>query len=162
MPKISAFIFSLFIYSTILSAYAEESLKFPDEIPIEFIAGPTGEANPAEEDLNINASAATLEAGPSAIVAGCVNAMTGIYFDSGIDLLLPGPQPIVVQHTFCDFQKCHFSYQPSLEAGPSKHGNYLHALYTDDNGSGIPYKRLSSMMSLSMAAYASQKKRSGI
>ena len=66
--------------------------------------------------------------------------MTGIYFDSGIDLLLPGPQPIVVQHTFCDFQKCHFSYQPSLEAGPSKHGNYLHALYTDDNGSGIPYK----------------------
>lgn len=128
-----------FLFFTLM-VIAEEPLKFSDEIPVELIAANVDGAKPADDDPNINASTVTLEAGPSAIVAGCVNAMTGSYFDSGMDLVLPGPQPVIVQHTFCNFLNCHFSHQPSLEVALSKHGNYVHALYTDDNGSGIPYR----------------------
>jgi hypothetical protein len=139
MKKILSLIFSLIISSLIL--HAEEPLKFTDIDPFELIAG-LEEAKHADEDPNINASAATLESGPSAIVAGCVNAMTGSFFDSGIDLVMPGPQPIIVQHTFCNFLKCHYSHKPSLDVGLSDKDHYVQALYTDDNGSGIPYRSL--------------------
>ena len=64
--------------------------------------------------------------------------MTGQFFDSSIDLVLPGAQPLVVQQTFCNFFNWHFSHLPTLEVGEST--EHLHALYTDDNGSGMPFR----------------------
>jgi RHS repeat-associated protein len=37
---------------------------------------------------------ATLEAGPSAVVAGCVNAITGAFFESCTPLFIPGVVPL--------------------------------------------------------------------
>lgn len=93
------------------------------------------------DDHSINASALTLEAGPSSVVAGCVNAITGDYFDCGIDLVLPGPQPLIVQHTYCSSAgKWHFSHMPSLTVSKSQGGHHVEAMYHDDNGSGLLYE----------------------
>jgi len=92
------------------------------------------------DDASVNASSLALEAGPSATLAGCVNAITGDYFDGGIDLIVPGPEPLIVQHTYLSGFRCHFSHNPSMQVGLSKHGNSLQAIYRDDNGSAVAYK----------------------
>ena len=129
MKRPVAFLCCFLMFAAFLGASEPFSLPY---------AGVQEAKQQVEEDPNINISAATLESGPSAVVGGCVNAVTGTFFDSGIDLVLPGPQPLVVQHTFCNLS-CTVSHMPTLQAGPSKHGNHLNIVYTDDNGSSFPF-----------------------
>jgi len=95
----------------------------------------------AAEAPDSNSAMATLEAGPSAVVAGCVNAISGDYFDSHMCLTVPGIQPIVVQCSYCSSEKeWHFQHMPKLEVGQSGGQNHLYARYLDDNGSGMTYR----------------------
>lgn len=83
----------------------------------------------------------TLEGGPSSIVAGCVNAITGDFFDTHVSMTIPGAQPLSVQCTYCSSEnEWNFAHMPSLEVGYSKGGNHVYARYLDDNGSGITYR----------------------
>lgn len=43
---------------------------------------------------------ATLEGEPSALIAGCVNALTGDYCETATDLILPGVETLTLQRTF--------------------------------------------------------------
>ena len=133
--------FFLTLHADDLTFHSNEENTPPNFFEIESSCrSATTRQEDVSHDTNITASAATLEAGPSAIVAGCVNAITGAYFDSGIDLILPGPEPIVIQHTYCSSNGWNFSHMPRLEVGFSKHGNRVKAMYTDDNGSGLPFE----------------------
>ncbi|MDP1835153.1 MAG: RHS repeat-associated core domain-containing protein [Chlamydiales bacterium] len=38
---------------------------------------------------------------PSALVAGCVNAITGSFSDNEIDIVIPGPEPLIFQRFYC-------------------------------------------------------------
>ena len=42
----------------------------------------------------------TLEGGSSATVAGCVNAISGAYFESQTDLVAPSSMPLLVQRSY--------------------------------------------------------------
>lgn len=42
-----------------------------------------------------------LEGEPSSMVAGCVNAITGTYGDTQVDLVVPGPLPLISQRSYC-------------------------------------------------------------
>ncbi len=46
---------------------------------------------------------ATTEGLPSSIVNGCVCAITGEYIDSMVDLVLPGPQPLIISRVYNSF-----------------------------------------------------------
>src|ERR1700722_8530851 len=84
---------------------------------------------------------ATLEGLPSAVVAGCVNVITGDFFDSQVDLVVPGPQPLVVQRSWCSSEKkWHFGHMPALKVGRSASGDHLLAGYSDDSGMGLFYR----------------------
>jgi RHS repeat-associated protein len=90
-------------------------------------------------EVDSNNAMATLEAGPSAIVAGCVNAITGDFFESHVSLIVPGAQPLVVQCSYCSSEKeWDFRHMSSLDVENSN--GKLYARYLDDNGSGITYK----------------------
>jgi len=88
-----------------------------------------------------NFATETLEGGPSAIVAGCVNAITGDFFDSYVALTIPGAQPLVVQCSYCSSEKeWGFEHMPDLEVGLSNGRNHVYARYLDDKGSGKTYR----------------------
>lgn len=38
---------------------------------------------------------------PSVLVAGCINAITGSFSDNEVDIVLPGPEPLVFQRFYC-------------------------------------------------------------
>lgn len=83
----------------------------------------------------------TLEAGPSAIVAGCVNAITGDFFDSHVAMTVSGAEPLIVQCFYCSSEKIwNFQHMSSLNVGCSGSLNNLYALYLDDSGSGLTYR----------------------
>lgn len=83
----------------------------------------------------------TLESGPSAIVAGCVNAITGAFFESHTPIIGSGALPINVQCSYCSSEKeWNFQHMPSLETGKSAGQNHLYARYVDDGGSGMTYR----------------------
>lgn len=97
-----------------------------------------------------NHTLATLEAGPSAIVADCVSAISGDFFDTHIDLTSCGPQPIVIQRTYSSsVNEWHFQHMPFLEVGSSQGEHHLLAGYHDDNGSGMMYQAHVSKTSVS-------------
>lgn len=80
----------------------------------------------------------TLESCPSSVVAGCVNAISGDYFETAVDLVVPGPQPLVVQRTYCSSTKFwQFLHFPQLEAVASKKHTYV--TYHDDRGAEMVY-----------------------
>ena len=84
---------------------------------------------------------AVLAAFPSSIVAGCVNAVTGDYFESTIDLCTAGPAPIYVQRSWSSANKrWHFTHQPTLEVGMSRSGHDLVTAYQSDHRGGYCYK----------------------
>lgn len=59
------------------------------------IATPTANQNEALEQ-----NLATLGGEPSSIVNGCVNAITGAFIESEVDLWIPGPDPLAVQRVY--------------------------------------------------------------
>jgi hypothetical protein len=68
------------------------------------------------QEADVNRAMATLESGPSAMVANCVHAISGDFFDSQIDLIVPSAHPIVVQRTYCSSEKkWQFQHLPLLE-----------------------------------------------
>ncbi|HEY4831327.1 MAG TPA: DUF6531 domain-containing protein [Waddliaceae bacterium] len=70
-----------------------------------------------------------------------MNAITGDFFDSQVDLVAPGASPIIVQRSWCSAdKKWHFSHLPELEVGRSKGENHLLAGYSDDNGMGLFFR----------------------
>ena len=84
---------------------------------------------------------ALLDAMPSSIVAGCVNVISGAFFDSEVDLKVPGPLPLVVQRTYSSQEKkWHFQYMPLLRVFVSQGKSQLIAEYQDDGGSGIRFQ----------------------
>jgi RHS repeat-associated protein len=88
-----------------------------------------------------NLALETLEGGPSAIVEGCVNAITGHFFDSYTPVTIPGVVPLTVQCTYCSAEKeWNFQHMPKLVVGQSNGKNHLYARYQGDNGSGITYR----------------------
>lgn len=87
-----------------------------------------------------NQALTTFEGSPSTIVAGCVNAVSGSYFDSQVDLVVASAQPILVQRTYCSSEKeWSFRHMPLLKVqnGGTSH---LYASYQDDSGSGMNYR----------------------
>ncbi|WP_166157994.1 RHS repeat-associated core domain-containing protein [Neochlamydia sp. AcF84] len=57
-------------------------------------------ATTAQEVFIGEQNIATLGGEPSAMVDGCVNAITGTFIDSGIDLWAPGPDPLYVERIY--------------------------------------------------------------
>ncbi len=55
------------------------------------------------EDLLASAAAplANLEGEPSATVHGCVNALTGDFYEAQVDLVLPGSDPFILERFYC-------------------------------------------------------------
>jgi RHS repeat-associated protein len=96
----------------------------------------------SEKDIpDSNNAMATLESGPSAIVAGCVNAITGDFLESHLVITVPGAMPLTVQCNYCSSEKkWNFTHMPLLKAGGSKGENHFYACYFDDSGSGITYR----------------------
>jgi YD repeat-containing protein len=89
---------------------------------------------------DVNRAMATLESGPSAMVANCVNAISGDFFESQIDLVVPCAHPIVVQRTYCSSEKkWHFQHMPLLEVDLSNGGHHVRGAYRDDIGAVIAY-----------------------
>jgi hypothetical protein len=83
---------------------------------------------------------ATIEGLPSSVVAGCVNAVTGHFFDSQIDMTVPGPTPITVQRSWSSAdKKWNFGHMPELRVGKSRGRNHILAGYSDDNGMGLMF-----------------------
>ena len=94
------------------------------------------------EDKQKAPSIQVLEAIPSAVVAGCVNALTGDYFESRQDLSTPGPVPLFVQRSWSSAdKKWHFSHMPKLRVGSSKGGSRVIAGYEGDLGSGMKFRK---------------------
>ncbi len=56
------------------------------------------------EDLLASATAplANLEGEPSATVHGCVNALTGDFYEAQVDLVLPGSDPFILERFYCN------------------------------------------------------------
>ena len=82
-----------------------------------------------------------LETLPSSVVAGCVNTLSGDFFESQVDLITPGPEPLVVQRSWNSSErKWHFGHQPRLHVGQSTSGRSFVAAYMDDNGSGMQFR----------------------
>jgi len=80
------FVVFLFIFSFSLSGWAY------DEIEI----------SKAEDLLkSTQAPLANLEGEPSATVHNCVNVLTGDFFDIQTDVVLPGPEPLVLERFYC-------------------------------------------------------------
>lgn len=46
---------------------------------------------------------ASLGGGPSAMVNGCVNAITGAYIEYSTDMVVPGPEPILMQKSYTSY-----------------------------------------------------------
>lgn len=95
-----------------------------------------------DEKEEVNLSTATLESMPSAVVANCVNALTGTFFDSEIDLTVPGAHPLFVQRTYCSSNEngeWHFSHMPEIHASHSEGGHHLYAFYQDGTGSTVKF-----------------------
>ena|ERR1700722_197203 len=72
--------------------YVQEPLPDLDEFDYYDELTPKG-GIPADSEETAGRVMATLEGLPSAVVAGCVNAISGDFFDSSIDLVAPGPTP---------------------------------------------------------------------
>ena len=79
----------------------------------------------------------TLEGDPSGIVAGCVNVISGDFFDIQRDLVIEGPEPLVLERSYSssDYSQgglsngWHFNLQGSVEydnesTPPSRHKTY--------------------------------------
>ncbi|WP_154017710.1 DUF6531 domain-containing protein, partial [Criblamydia sequanensis] len=78
-----------------------------------------------------------LDPNPKAVVAGCVNAITGDFFDTSVDLVVPGVLPIVVQRFYSSrSKKWSFGHKPLLRVGPLEEEKKIAASYQDDRGSG--------------------------
>ncbi len=79
---------------------------------------------------------------PSAIVNGSVNVITGEFVDSEIDLVVVGPEPVVLQRSWCngepDFTDLHcgwsLSHPQSLFIEKNKH---FISLYCREGGGGV-------------------------
>jgi Domain of unknown function (DUF6531) len=52
-------------------------------------------------DPQSNSSLAAFEREPSSIVEGCVNVITGDFFESDADLILAGHDPLTVERSYC-------------------------------------------------------------
>jgi hypothetical protein len=110
-----------------LASIEEEGIEFDDTQLAKSLF------KPAKDTSDSNAALATLEAGPSAVVANCVNAITGDFFDSQVSLVIPGPQPLVVQSSYCSSEKeWHFQHMPHMEAGLSNGQHHLYVRYSDE------------------------------
>lgn len=82
-----------------------------------------------------------LESIPSSIAAECVNAISGDYFESHLDLVVPGPIPLFVQRSWSSADKrWHFAHMPKLKVGCSEGGNKIIAGYEGDLGSGMEFR----------------------
>src|ERR1700722_5443646 len=120
--------------------YVQEPLPDLDEFDYYDELTPKG-GIPADSEETASRVMATLEGLPSAVVAGCVNHISGDFFDSQIDLVAPGPTPIVVQRSWCSSdKKWHFGHMPELKVGRSRGENHIKAGYSDDSGMGLLYK----------------------
>lgn len=87
-----------------------------------------------------NQTLTTFEGSPSIIVGDCVNAISGSYFDSQVDLVVPSAQPILVQRTYCSSEKEWFFRRMPLLKVQDGGTSHLYASYQDDNGSGMNYR----------------------
>jgi len=84
---------------------------------------------------------AYLETLPSSVVAGCVNVITGDFFESQVDLVVPGPKSLVVQKSWNSRdKKWHFSHLPKLFTSLSQSRENREACYLDDTGSGMIFR----------------------
>jgi RHS repeat-associated protein len=155
--KTFLFLFLILLNTTPIHAYEDDDLSYDEyadmdeededdeELDLDEIV-PSYQANKfkpyADKDVpDSNQAMVTLEAGPSAIVGGCVNAITGDFFDSHVSLTVPGLHPLSVQCTYCSSEKeWNFQYMPELQVGHSNGQNHLYARYLDDHGSGITYR----------------------
>lgn len=81
---------------------------------------------------------------PSAIVHNCVNAISGDYFDTQLDLVMPGAHPLVIQHLYSSSRGWTFNHYGSLHI--SKHAESEEAAYktynlrVENGGSQLHYE----------------------
>ena len=127
-----------------LTEFEEDNIEDEREIATEKLnfsgAKSIYKQTPQKDLPDSNSAMATLEAGPSATVAGCVNAITGAYFDTHVPLTIAGAVPLTVQCTYCSSEKrWRFQHMPKLMVGYSRGQNHLRASYLDDNGSGMAF-----------------------
>lgn len=91
-----------------------------------------------------------VEVGVSAVVNDCVNAITGDFVDSSIDLIIPGPEPLVLERSYASSQyntECYYNgwrhnYQSWIEVARVENkesGKRVLAKYKEMSGRGAFY-----------------------
>ncbi len=86
-----------------------------------------------------------VDSDPSAVVAGCVNAITGTYSDSTVDIVIPGPEPIVFQMFYCSSDWNGGTLCDSWTFNHAKHAEMNHAggrntfVVAEDTGGSLAY-----------------------
>lgn len=71
---------------------------------------------------------ATLGGEPSAFINGCVNAITGNFIDSAIDLYAPGPDPLIVERIYTNTSGWSINEPEVVECKHEKHPVVTHSL----------------------------------
>ena len=117
-----------------------EDADFENVIPSPFL-GKHKALIPHSEDES--ASLAMLEgSSPSSTIANCVSVISGEFFDTSVDLIVPGPHPIIVQRSYNSSEKkWHFSHMPKLVTTYDQKHEQIVAGYQDGYGSGMAYNR---------------------
>lgn len=94
---------------------------------------------------------AEVEGDPSSIIAGCVNAVTGTYSESEVDIVIPGPEPLSLQRFYCsaDWAEgtlCNgWTYNHAKNALLTRDGpNYL-IIASEATGGAVNYSGLGKM-----------------
>ena len=87
--------------------------------------------NKAEEEVSI--AQTNLEDGPTATVAGCVNVISGKFFDFATDLVIPGAHPLTLRRSYnSEEKKWRFQHIPILKI--KKSGHHVYGSYLDESG----------------------------
>lgn len=92
-----------------------------------------------------------IEMGVSPVVNGCVNAISGDFVDSSVDLVVPGPEPLVLQRSYasseygtdCYYNGWRHNHQSWVEVAemenPDTKKQYLKGKYKELSGRGAFY-----------------------
>ena len=82
----------------------------------------------AAPEPSLEQNLATLAGEPSAIVGGCVNAITGAFIESSLDLCVPGPEPLIVQRLYTNTSGWSINEPEIVEMKNRKHPIVTHTL----------------------------------
>ncbi len=96
-------------------------------------------------ETQTNLPHAEVEGDPSGVVAGCVNAITGTYSESEVDIAIAGSEPLSLQRFYCsadwtDGMLCHgWTYNHARTACLTREGPYYLIKASEATGGAVSY-----------------------